>query len=162
MLSPTSPREVLFAWSPFLPWSLPSITVEFSLSYPCSYSDPPFSHKGAALVHLDSLPPHNLVLWKDGSVSFSFGKGSSDILANCSLCGTEATFSFSAGPVCSSVSAEACTILQDLCWSRQHQQICHFSSLLLLSDSHSVLSSVFPSTLNSLTHLAGTVFSFFI
>ena len=41
-------------------------------------------------------------------------------LANCSLCGTEATLSFSAGPVCSSFSAEACAILHALCWSRQH------------------------------------------
>ena len=32
-------------------------------------------------------------------------------------------------------------ILQALCWSRQHQQACHFSSLLLISDSRSVLAS---------------------
>ena len=50
------------------------------------------------------------------------------MLANCSLCGTEATLSVSAGPVCSSFSAEACAILHTLCWSRQHQQVCHFSS----------------------------------
>ena len=61
------------------------------------------------------------------------------------LCGTEATLSFSAGPVCSSFSTEASAILHALCWSRQHQQVCHFSSLLL-SDSRSVLSSVFPFT----------------
>ena len=94
------------------------------------------------LAHLDSLPPHNLVLWTDGSVLFPFGKGLSGILANCSLCGTEATLSFLAGPVCSSFSAEACSILHALCWSRQHQQVCHFSSLLLLSDSRSVLATV--------------------
>ena len=39
-------------------------------------------------------------------------------------------------------SAEACAILHALCWSRQHQQVCHFSSLLLLSDSCSVLASL--------------------
>ena len=59
-----------------------------------------------------------------------------------SLCGTEATLSFSAGPVCLSFSAEAYIILQALCWSRQHQQVCHFSSLLLLSDSRSVLATL--------------------
>ena len=59
-----------------------------------------------------------------------------------SLCGTEATLSFSAGPVCSSFSAEACAILHTLCWSRQHQQVCHFSSLLLLFDSRSVLATL--------------------
>ena len=36
--------------------------------------------------------------------------------------------------------AQAGAILHALCWSRQHQQVCHFSSLLL-SDSRSVLSS---------------------
>ena len=107
-----------------------------------SRSDPPLSRQGAALTHLDSLLPHDLVLRTDGSVPFSFGKGGSGVLANCSLCGTEVTLSFSAGPVCSSSSAEACAILHALCWSRQHQQVCHFSSLLLLSDSRSVLAAL--------------------
>ena len=52
-------------------------------------------------------------------------------------------FPFLAGPVCSSFSAEACAILHALCWSQQHQQVCHFSSLLLLSDSRSVLATLF-------------------
>ena len=102
----------------------------------------PHSHQGAALAHLDSLLPHDLVLWTDGSVLFPFGKGGSDVLANCSLCGTEATLSFLAGLVCSSFSAEACAILHALCWSRQHHKVCHFSSLLLLSDSRSVLATL--------------------
>ena len=55
-----------------------------------------------------------------------------------SLCGTEAALSFSAGPVCSTFSAETCAILQALCRSRQHQHVWHFSPLLLLSDSRSV------------------------
>ena len=109
---------------------------------------PPLSRQGAALAHLnslahlDSLPPHDLVLWTDASVPFPFGKGGSGVLANCSLCGTETTLSFSAGPVCSSFSAEACAILHALCWSRQHQQVSHFSSLLLLSNSRSVLATL--------------------
>ena len=56
-------------------------------------------------------------------------------------CGTEATFSFSAGPVCLSFSAEARVILQALRWPRQHQQVCQFSSLLL-SDFRSVLATL--------------------
>ena len=119
-----------------------SFTVESTLSSPCSRSDPPHSRQGAALAHLDSLPPHDLVLWTDGSVPFPFGKGGSGVLANCSLCGTKAILSFSAGPVCSSFSAEACAILHALCWSRQHHKVCHFSSLLLLSDSRSVLATL--------------------
>ena len=86
------------------------------------------------------------MLWTDGSVPIPFGKDGSGVVANCSLCGTEATLSFSADPVCSSFSAEACAILRALCWSRQHHKICHFSSLFLLSDSRSVLSSIFSFT----------------
>ena len=33
----------------------------------------------------------------------------------------------------SAFSAEACAILDAFCWSRQHLQVCHFSSLLILS-----------------------------
>ena len=105
----------------------------------------PLTRQGAALAHLDALPPHDLVLWTDGSVLFPFGKGGSGVLANCSRCGTEATLSFSVGPVCSSFSDEACAILHALCWSRQHHKVCHFSFLLLLSDSRSVLATLsFP------------------
>ena len=113
----------------------------------------PFSRQGAALAHPDYLPRHDLVLWTDGSVPFPFGKGNSGVLANCSLCGTEATLSFSVGPVCSSFSAEAFTILHALCWSWQHQQVYHFFSLLLLSDSRSVLATLSspPSFLSSQT-----------
>ena len=109
----------------------------------------PLSRQDAALAHLDSLPPYNLVLWTNGSVPFPFGKGGSGILANCSLCGTEATFFFSAGTVSSSFSAEACAILHALCWSRKHQQVCHFSSFsirLSLCPRHPVISSTFPLT----------------
>ena len=68
---------------------------------------------------------------------FAFGKGGFGVVANCSLCDTKTTLSFSRGPVCSSFFAEACAILHALCWSRQHQQVCHFLSLLY--DSRSVL-----------------------
>ena len=139
MLPSTCSREALVACPP---WHLPSFTVESTFFSPCSRSDPPHSHQGAALTHLDSLPPHDLVLWTDGSVPFPFCKGGSGVLSKCSLCGTEATLSFSAGPVCSSFSGEACAILHVLCWSRQHHKVCHFSSLLLLSDSRSVLATL--------------------
>ena len=153
MLPSTSSWEALLACPPFPPWNLPSFTVESTLSTPCSRSDPPLSRQGAALAHLDSLPSHDLVVWTDGSVPFPFGKGGSGVLANCPLCGAEATLSFSAGPVCSSFSAEACAILHALSWSRQHQQDCHFSSLFLLSDSRFVLATLFspPSFLLSQT-----------
>ena len=68
MLPSTCSREALLACPPFPLWNLPSFTVESTLSTPCSRSDPLLSHQGAALAHLDSLPPHDLVLWTDGSV----------------------------------------------------------------------------------------------
>ena len=129
-----------------------ALPVLLGICLPSRWS-PPFPLHALALIPLTLAkvrlspiltlpPPHDLVLWTDGSVPFPFGKGGSDVLANCSLCGTEATLSFSAGPVCSSFSAEACAILQALCWSRQHHKVCHFSSLLLLSDSRSVLTTL--------------------
>ena len=142
MLPSTCSREALLARPPFPLRNLPSFTVESTLSTPCSRCDSPHSRKGAALAHLDSLP---LMIWCFGQTAlflFRFGKGGSGALANCSLCDTETTLSFSPGPVCSSFSAEACAILHALCWSRQHQQVCHFSSLLLLSDPRSVLATV--------------------
>ena len=142
MLPSTSSREALVACPPCPPCNLPSFTVDSTLSTPCSLSDSPYSRQGAALAHLDSLPPHDLILWTNVSVPFPFGKGGFGVLVSCSLCGTEATLSFSAGLVCSSFSAKACAILHAYCWSRQHQQVCHFSSLLLLSDSRSVLATV--------------------
>ena len=131
MLPSTSSRETLLACPPCPPWNLSLFTVESTLSTPCSRSDHPLFRQGAALAHLDSLPPHDLVLWTDSYVPLPFGKGGSGVLANCSLCGTEATLSFLAGPVCSSFSAEVCAILHALCWSRQHQQVCHFSSAII-------------------------------
>ena len=98
MLASTFSRKVPLAFPPS-PWNLPSFTVESTLFSLCSRSDPSLSRQGAALTHLDSLPAHDLVLWTDGSVSFSFGKGGSGVLAHCSLCGTEATLFFSAGLV---------------------------------------------------------------
>ena len=127
MLPSTCSREALLACPPFPPCNLPSVTVESTLPTPSTCFD---------------LPPHDLVLWTDGSVPYPFGKGDSGVLANCSLCGTEATLSFSAGPICSSFAAEACAILHALCWSRQHHKVYHFSSLLLLSDSRSVLATL--------------------
>ena len=143
MLPSTCSREALLACPPCPPWNLLSFTMEFTLSSSCSRSDPPLSRQDAALAHLDSLPSHNLVLRTGGSVPFPFGKGGSGVLANCSLYGTETTLSFSAGPVCLSFSAKVCAILQVICWSRQHHQVCHFCFLLVLSNFRSVLTTLF-------------------
>ena len=129
MLPSITPREALVACPPSPPGNLPSFTVEFIFSSPCSRSNLLLSRQDAALAHLDSLPPFDLLLLTDGFVSFSFGKSSTGVKPTAL---SVATISFSTDPVCSSFSAEACTILEALFWSRQHQQVCHFSSLLLI------------------------------
>ena len=63
MLPSTSSGEVLLACPSLPPWNLPSFVVESALSFPCSRSGPPFSHKAAALAILDSLLP---VIWCSG------------------------------------------------------------------------------------------------
>ena len=132
MLPPTSPREVLFACPSSPLCNVPFFTVEFTLCFPCS-------HSGLAKVLL------SLTLLTTTSRSgdlnillccFIFGKSGSGILAKCSLCATEATFSVSAGPVCSSFSPKAYVILQSMHWSPV--------SFLLPSYSQSVLATLFP------------------
>ena len=91
MLFPTFSREALLACPPSLPWNPPSLTVESTLSSALFHSDSLLFRQGAALAHLDSLPPYDLWVWTDASVPFPFGKGGSSVLANCSLCGTETT-----------------------------------------------------------------------
>ena len=60
VLPSTCSREALVSCPPCPPWNLPSFTVESTLSSPCSRSNPPHSRQGAALAHLDSLPPRDL------------------------------------------------------------------------------------------------------
>ena len=106
---------------------------------------------------LNSLRSYDLVLWTDGSILFRFGKGNSSVLANCSLCGTDATLSFSAGLVCSSFSAEAYTILHlRLVLTPATSLPLLFSYMTL----RSVLSFMLPFSSISLADLVGTVFSF--
>ena len=137
MLPSASNKEALLACLLFLLGiCLPSQWSQSSPSHALTLI-PPLTHQDPVLAHFDSLHPDDLVLWTDGSVPFPLGKYGSGVLANCSLCDTKATLSFSTSPVYSSFSAEACTILQALCWSWQHQQDCHLSSLFLQSDSHS-------------------------
>ena len=64
MLPSTSPREAFLACPLFPSWNLPLFTVEYTLSSPCSFSDPPLSCQGAALP---------LMIWCSGqTVLFLF------------------------------------------------------------------------------------------
>ena len=140
--SPSSPREPLVLTPPFPPWSSPSFSVSLSLSLPCSRSDPPLLRSALARGHLSSLPPTDLTIWTDGSVIGTLGPGGSGVFINCSSCSSSFSFSFPAGPRCSSFTAEVVAIQQALSWSVSHQSSCHFSSLLLLTDSLSALSTL--------------------
>ena len=68
-----------------------------------------------------------LTIWYSGLMALFLLARAAPTFLPTALCGTVAILSFSAGPVCSSFSAEACAILHALSWSRQHQ-VCHFSS----------------------------------
>ena len=108
--------------------------MESTFSSLCSCSDS-FSlpRQGAAHANVDSLPPHDLVIRTDGSVPLSFGKGGSGVLSHC---GSEATLSFSAGPVCSSFplkSAPFCKLFAGLGSNNKSAIIFSFPTLALPS-----------------------------
>ena len=84
--------------------------MELTFFTPCYRSVPHVSRQGVALAHLDSLPSHSSMIWTNRSVPVPFGKGGTGVLVNCSLCDTEATLFFLAGPVCSNFVAKACAI----------------------------------------------------
>ena len=126
-----SSREALLASPSFRPWNLHSFTVESTISFSCSRSNPPLSHQGAAFAQFHSLSPHDLVLWTDDSVPFSFGKGGLVYLPTALSVALRPLFPFRQAQYLPSFSAEACAILYALCWSRQHQQVCHFFSPII-------------------------------
>ena len=138
--SPSSPREPLVLTPPFPPWSPPSFSVSLSLSLPCSRSDPPLLRSALARGHLSSLPPSDLTIWTDGSVIGKLGPGGSGVFINCSSCSSSFSLSFHAGEHCTSFVAEVVAIQHALSWSISHHSSCHFTSLLLLTDSLSALS----------------------
>ena len=139
MLPSTSPREALLACPPSPTWNLPSFTVWSPPLPPHALVLILLSLAKVQLLLILTLSP--LMIWYSKLTAlflFLLAKAALAFLPDFFLCGTEATLSFSAGPVCLSFFAKACTILHALCYSQQHQQVCHFSSLLLLSDSRSV------------------------
>ena len=158
MLPSTSSREAFLACTPCPPWNLPSFTVESTLSTPCSRSDPPFFCQGAALAHLDSLP---FMIWYSGLMAlllFLLARAAAAYLP------TALSLSVAPRPLFPFQQAQYAQV-----FPRKPAPFCAlFAGLgstdksaisLLLSDSRSVLSSIFPLTSNSLEDLPGTVFS---
>ena len=79
------------------------------------------------------------MIFTDSFVSFHFGKGGSASLSNALFVALKPPFPFRQVQL---VPTEACTISQDLRWSRQHQEVCHFYSFHLHSDSRPVLATL--------------------
>ena len=135
----------MLALSLLLDTRLPSLCNPALYSQCSSFDFPPFC-KDAALALLDCLPSHNLMISTDISVSFSFDKGSSGVFIHCSLYDTEATLSFSTGPIRSSFLLKPARLYK-LSADRGNTNKSVIFSLLLLSDSRSVLSSALPLSL---------------
>ena len=150
MLSFTCSREALFACLPVL----------LGICFPSQWS-PPFPLHALALIPLyltkvrlsPILTLFSLMIWCFGQTAlflFLLATTAPAYLPTALSVALRPLFFFSAGPVCFSVflfsrpsfSAEACAILHALYWSWQHHEVCHFSSLLLLSNSCSVLATL--------------------
>ena len=152
-----SPREKFVLCPPFPPWDPPSFSVYLSLPLPCHRSDPLVVRSGLANSFLSSLSPCDLTIWTDGSVPRAFGPGGSGIFIECSSCQSSFSLSFSAGAVCSSFVSEVVAIHHALSWTLSHLSSCSFSSVRLLSDSLSSLTTLssspsflMPSSLHSI------------
>ena len=128
MFPPACSREALLACPPNLLWNLPSFTVESILPLHALALIPPSLAK-VWLSPILTLSP--LMIWCFGQMVlflFFLARAAPAFLPTALSVALRPHFPFLAGPVCSSFSAEACAILLALCWSQQHQQVCHFSS----------------------------------
>ena len=110
---------------------------------------PPFLLHALALIplfltlaHLDSLP---LMIWcfkQTALFLFLLAKAAPAFFPTALSVALRPLFPFRQARYAQVFSAEACTILRALCWSRQHHKVSRFSSLLLPFDSRSVLATL--------------------
>ena len=114
-----------------------------TLSSPCTRSDPPLSRQGAARTYLNSLPPHDLVLWSDGFIPFFLTKVALAYLPTALSEAPRSLFFFQEAQYAQvSVlnSGLFCMLFAGLGSTNKYA-----TSLLLLFDSHSVHASLsFP------------------
>ena len=148
---PSTLREAHFACPPFPPWNLPSFTVESTLSSSCSRFDPPLPpRQGAALAHIHSLL---LMIWYSGQTAlFLLARAAPAFLPTALSVSLRPFFSFQQAQY-APVFAPFCTLFAGLGSTNKS------AISLFLSDSRSVLSSIFPFISNFVADLAGTVFS---
>ena len=142
MLPSTYSREALLACPPCPPWNLSSFTVESTLPTPCSRSDLPHSRQGAALAHLDSLP---LMTWYSGQTAlflFLLARVAPTFLPTTLSVALRPLFPFRQAQyvqVFPLKSGPFCTLFAGL--GSTNKSVIS-SSLLLLSDSRSVLATL--------------------
>ena len=158
MLPSSSSREDLLACPPFPPWNLPSFTVESTLSFSCSRSDPP----SLAKVRLSPTLTHSpLTIW-------NFVLSALFLLAKAALANVPTALSVALRPLFPFRQAQYVQVFPlkpaPFCklFAGLGSTIKSAISLLLLSDSRSVLTHLsFPHLFFypiSLADLAGTVF----
>ena len=163
MLPFTSSRETFLAFPLCPPWNLPFLTVESTLSYSCSSSDPsPSSYQSAALTHLDFLLSYDLVLWTDGTVPFFWAKAALAYLPTALSVALRPLFPFQQAQfvqVSLLKPAPFCKHFAGLISTNKSaiSLLLSFYLTLVLSSPPCPLLSFLPQ--NSLADLAGTVFS---
>ena len=134
MLSFTSPREAFFACPPLPSCSLHSFTVEPTLSFHA----PALIPLSLARVRLSlTLILSDLTIWCIGQTApFLF------LLEKAALAYLSTAFSVALRPLFPFQQVQYARVFppkpapfckQALCWSRKHQQVCHFSSYLTLA-----------------------------
>ena len=122
------------------PWSdAPRYSISTTLSEPCSRTDPPGVRYDAAISHISTLSPADVTAWTDGSVPNGLGRGGAGAHIHCNLCSSTVSLSYTTGASASSFTAETHAINRALDWCLSHQSLCSYKSLLLFSDSKSVL-----------------------
>ena len=81
-----SPGRFSLIIFPFLFENQPSFSMDLTIYTLYSHSDSSLFRQNAALAYLDTLLPHNFVIFTDGFVACLFGKEGSDVFTNSSLC----------------------------------------------------------------------------
>ena len=114
---------------------------------------PPFPLHAPALIPLTlakvrlspTLTLSPLMIWCFGQTAlflFLFARAALAFLPTALSVALRPLFPFRQAPYAQVFPLKPAPFCTLFCWSRQHQQVCHFSSLLLLSDSRSVLATL--------------------
>ena len=138
MLSST-PGEALLACLLFPPWNLPLFGMESTLSTPCSY--PPSLAKVRLSPTLTLSP---LMIRYSGQMAlflFLLARAAPVFLLTALSVALRPLFPFWQAQYVQVFLLKPAPFCK-LCWSWQHHKVCHFSSLLLLSDSRFVLATL--------------------